>query len=612
MSASLSPEQYLRYPVEVCLVNRSEPTESQGAENENEHLPWKCKRVEYYRMYENPWVGALRSARFESIVSDADLELLNNCEDITNTYCVPIVKVVNSVVLKSDVPQLRMLRIPESKGGNPLSHPIAVLYSGMQDTDPFSETAPLQVDRWHKRTVPRDDEMEGKEPHAPDWTAVNKCFAVVVFLHPGEFFLGDICVEHRNNTRAVVGILTDELTSLVVNYLPCLYDEDLPELINVPSSTTGLRILISSFMYGEAATWRLVRIYPTAARRFLQGAAMDQASVNGLLNNSQVKSKRWFSDFDLYTMQRVPELWHKFASWRHYVQEEGIKHLISPGMAVTFEPDGFARRVDLLRSPYPYRPLPQETLDSVMTSRERRPRNTTLDRIVYSSQDIELIVHECIRTGANHFSQVFSAYVIGCDELVCVKLFDERFFCIPQVDEDECTKGPFQSRLGSLHYSEDLARHEESVYHRLSALQGTLLPHCYGFHLFTLPDGWQCYGLIMEKIEGPPLVDAFNAGSQTTQALLLSHIRHGVRALRAAGISQRDWHLNQILCSLRSDEHPEIVFIDFGFSEMYVGDEDGTPTTGDLLEVLGLLGLGLDVDYEMLRQQWLPPLEFEY
>ncbi|KAJ3541496.1 hypothetical protein NM688_g6075 [Phlebia brevispora] len=628
MSVSLSPEQYLRYPVEVSPVARSERTESQQAGRANENIVHRCRKSDYSVRYENPWVDALRSARFETIRPAADLEVLKCCEDVIIKYCVPIVDVMNSVVLKNNVPTLRLSRSQESTVG----YPIALMYSGIQDSYPLSETARVQIDQWHKRTVLRDNGRERLESQPPDWTKVNKCFAVVVFLPPGELVLDDICVEHRNvhirdanlrhafhtlmitieNTRAVVGILTDEKTSLIVDYLSCCYDEDLPMLTSVSTSVTGLRILISSFIYAEADAWDLVRIHPFAAPRLLQGTALDKTSLKDLLDDSQVRKKRWFSDFDLYTMQRVPEFWYKFADWRRHVRDEGLKHLIGAGMTITFEPDAFARRFGLLRSPYPYRTLPQETTDSILTHRERRPRNATLDAAIRSSEDVTLVVHEPIRIGPEHFSQVFSAYVTGCNELVCVKLFDERFFCIPEVDDDECVIGPCEERLGSLHYSEDLARHEECVYHRLSALQGRLLPHCYGFHLFTLPDGWQCYGLVMEKIEGPPIKEIFKTNSQAVQVSLISQMRHGVRALRAAGISQRDWHLNQILCSLRSHDRPEIVFIDFGFSEMYVGDENGTPTTHDLVDVWGLLCLRLGVEDEILDQYWIPPVEYEY
>ncbi|KAJ3521481.1 hypothetical protein NM688_g9012 [Phlebia brevispora] len=607
-TSGLSPEQYLRHPLEVSPVHMSKPTESQRFKPMSDTILYRCRKSDYCFRYENLWVDALRSARFEPIGLATNLELPKDCQE--------------SQVVE----------------GDSVTSPIALMYSGIQDSYSFSETARLQVDRWHKRTIPRHSGTEGQEPHPPDWTKVNKCFAVIVFLPPGELVLNDICVDHRNvqiedgklrhafdilmktiqNTRAVVGILTDEKTSLIIDCLSCSYDEELPILTSVSTSVTALRILISSLIYAEADDWSLVRIHPFAAQRFLQGSALGQTSLNDLLDDSQVSKKRWFSDFDLYTMQRVPELWYKFAGWRRHVQDEGLKHLISSGMMITFEPDGFARRFGLLRSPYPYRSLPQETTDSILTNRKRRPRNTTLDAVLRPSEDIA----------------VFSAYVTGCNELFCVKLFDERFFCIPEVDDDECVIGPSHTRLGSLHRSEDLARHEECVYHRLSALQGTLLPHCYGFHLvrqehplststsllicispflrFTLPDGWQCYGLIMEKIEGPPFAEIFKASSQAVQASFILQMRHGVRALRAAGINQRDWHLNQILCSQRGQDQPEVVFIDFGFSEMYVGDENGTPTTNDLVDVWGLLCLRLGVEDDMLDQHWLPPLEYEY
>ena len=89
-------------------------------------------------------------------------------------------------------------------------------------------------------------------------------------------------------------------------------------------------------------------------------------------------------------------------------------------------------------------------------------------------------------------------------------------------------------------------------------------------------------------------------------------VRHGVRALRAAGISQGDWHVNQILCIGDDGNSPEVVFIDFAFTFFYLGDEGGLPVRRDLMEVRRLLMDSLQVDSDTLSELWLHPLEFEY
>ena len=203
-----------------------------------------------------------------------------------------------------------------------------------------------------------------------------------------------------------------------------------------------------------------------------------------LPSDEDIATKRWFSDFDLYTMQRQPDLWYKFCNWRKHAQDTALKHPLLPGTMMTFEPNAFSRQHGLLRSPYPMHPIPSDTLASA-TSR-RRTRNTALDRILSAADTSSFIITEVKIAGPDHFSQVFFGRVVGCEELLCVKLFDERYFPIPRVHDPACTSGDPSTRMTCLNYSEDLARREESVYHRLHDFQGCLLPFSYGFHVVCL------------------------------------------------------------------------------------------------------------------------------
>lgn len=92
----------------------------------------------------------------------------------------------------------------------------------------------------------------------------------------------------------------------------------------------------------------------------------------------------------------------------------------------------------------------------------------------------------------------------------------------------------------------------------------------------------------------------------------VKQIRHGVRALRAAGITQTDWHCNQILCLPHSGSNVGIVFIDFAFALMYLGDEGGLPVRDDLVDVEWMLESRVGVDRAVLEEYWEEPLEFEY
>lgn len=87
-------------------------------------------------------------------------------------------------------------------------------------------------------------------------------------------------------------------------------------------------------------------------------------------------------------------------------------------------------------------------------------------------------------------------------------------------------------------------------------------------------------------------------------------LRHAVRTLKFAGISQTDWHGGQVLCPKLRDGSRRIVLIDFAFAETWLGDEGGIPSTDDFHEARRLLKSFCSKD--MLDRLWTPPLEMEY
>ncbi|KAF7794254.1 hypothetical protein EIP86_005387 [Pleurotus ostreatoroseus] len=286
------------------------------------------------------------------------------------------------------------------------------------------------------------------------------------------------------NVRATYAILTDELNHVTVSFDDCTKDTSIPYLSIESAEHLQLRLRIAAGIYDVAASRDFVR-NASENPHYVEGALNDPRS--GHEASDHLAEKKRLSDFDLYTMQRSPDLWFDCACWHEKVQQEALNNPISAGSDISIEPGGFARRVGLLRSPYPTQPLPQDTTDILRSSR-KRPRNKALDRILRSSQCLSMTVVDAVRTGPRHFSQVVTAQLSICDETFCVKLFDERHFPVPWIRDSECIIGPPQYRLLSLNFSEDLARREEA---------------------FTLPDGWQCFGLIMENIEGPTLGTTF-------------------------------------------------------------------------------------------------------
>lgn len=289
-----------------------------------------------------------------------------------------------------------------------------------------------------------------------------------------------------NKTNSLFGILTDETTSIGVDCRKA-NGYKIAALLFVDGTTKfELRVLIAACIYEGAQRWRMIRLYTDPPLQWVLGALYDSDVLNQAVSNMDLQGRRWFADFDLYTMQRVPELWYRFYQWREDVQEAGLKNPLTAGSTLRFEPHGFERHSGLQRSPYPFFPIPSDTVAIIKGGRPSRTRNRTLDNVLGSCEEVSLTIVEVKRAAPGQFSQVFFGRVEGCDEVVCVKLFDERYFPIPEVDDFESISGPPQTRLGSLNYSGDLAMREEAVYDRLKDLQGGLLPFCYGFHLVCI------------------------------------------------------------------------------------------------------------------------------
>jgi hypothetical protein len=131
------------------------------------------------------------------------------------------------------------------------------------------------------------------------------------------------------------------------------------------------------------------------------------------------------------------------------------------------------------RSPYPNHKPPGETLDIV--TRNTRPRHTDVDTLLETNAHTKFTITQIIRISRNAFSQVFLGHLAGSSRQICLKLFDERLFPMPEYpdyNDDHPDK-----RLLDLNFADDMMRREEAVYNdRLRHLQGSMIPHCYGFH----------------------------------------------------------------------------------------------------------------------------------
>jgi hypothetical protein len=136
------------------------------------------------------------------------------------------------------------------------------------------------------------------------------------------------------------------------------------------------------------------------------------------------------------------------------------------------------------RSPYPNHEPPCETL--YVVKRNERPRHTDIDTLLAASINTRFTITQVIRTSLNAFSQLFIGHLEGSSRQICLKLFDERLFPMPHHPVyvgDTPFRQPPERRLLDLNFADDMMCREEAVYNdRLRHLQGSMIPHCYGFH----------------------------------------------------------------------------------------------------------------------------------
>ncbi len=170
------------------------------------------------------------------------------------------------------------------------------------------------------------------------------------------------------------------------------------------------------------------------------------------------------------------------------MEYEGSQEHLEVGSTIRLESRGFEKRIAMFAtSSHRKLPLSKVAFDDVHAN--RRPRDETTDALLNANDDLPFTVTRIVRVRMGEWSQVVFGRLAGHEKEkeLCLKILDERRF--PALDEYD-TKFwhgfPTCSRLPSLVFSEDLVNREAAVYRRLRELQGSLLPHCYGFHLVRM------------------------------------------------------------------------------------------------------------------------------
>jgi hypothetical protein len=189
------------------------------------------------------------------------------------------------------------------------------------------------------------------------------------------------------------------------------------------------------------------------------------------------------ADFDLFTMERKPQLWQYFLKWKDVARARASQNVLRVGTMLLLLSSKTIVSEFPWRSPVPSWTLPNEDRSTVM--QYPRHRDEVIEGALASSGGFTFHITQLARVEDDTYSQVVFGVLKKNDVLVssseiCLKLFDERRFPVGDYDDEDST--PFTERLDSWNVAEDMARREEAAYDRLCYLQGTLLPHSYGFY----------------------------------------------------------------------------------------------------------------------------------
>nr|GAT45935.1 predicted protein [Mycena chlorophos] len=219
-------------------------------------------------------------------------------------------------------------------------------------------------------------------------------------------------------------------------------------------------------------------------------------------------------DFDRYTLQRsIPDL-ELLENWKEQ-ESMRLTGILVSGMSLAVDVNALERDATTWRCiQYLPPPTPLTSECSASVGRNPRPRSSSAEAILSAQKEtnssLSFQITNVVRHEPDTYSQICFGVLRASDGTtsseVCLKLFIDALFPVDfdALYEEFDTKSA-ASRLGSLHCAVDLARQEEAAYHRLYEYQGTLVPHSYGFHGFTLEGSFTAFGALLEIIPGPSL-----------------------------------------------------------------------------------------------------------
>ncbi|KAI0047366.1 hypothetical protein FA95DRAFT_1559206 [Auriscalpium vulgare] len=359
-------------------------------------------------------------------------------------------------------------------------------------------------------------------------------------------------------TSASYVLVTDTMRSTLVTIRKRRFiNEPLPdplvlEFIEVidhrASGSTSLRFFIAACIFQGLAKNSFSRTWINP-RNLAQGAR-NNPSLPLPSDEEVMRTRKRFSDFDLYSLQNDVGQAQQFFRWK---PSHGTASF-NPGDVMTVDSDASKKHWLPWSDPprYTLDPLPESTLDYVKSVRRTTP-NDPLAILILESKTLAIRITRIIgdfnsRAVVGRLISVDNEPLPTAGELpdLCIKLYDD----VLNPEQLWCGEGDDVVRSFSNWYTtESKIAQEDAAYRRLEHVQGSVVPLYYGAHSFQAPSGEVVYGTIMEYVDGVRLDEIGMDGLSTTeQVQLIESARHCVRALQYASITQGDWHPGQILC----------------------------------------------------------------
>ena len=212
-----------------------------------------------------------------------------------------------------------------------------------------------------------------------------------------------------------------------------------------------------------------------------QGALARRLSSSTVIHRS-------VSSFDIFTMHHDRTYFERFLEWKAAVRMQAQAQPVKVGDTLFVDIGALFRRIAHWRSPFPTASIPEQTREAIM--RAPRARFVQLDAFLSenANQKVPFTVTSLVHVGVDKISQVFFGKFEAMPQYeIALKLIDERLIPLPEKTAfDETTNGK-EHRLLGVETAEDMLRREEGVYEdKLKYLQGTMIPHCYGFHTVSI------------------------------------------------------------------------------------------------------------------------------